>query len=278
MAIRLMRALEVPESPRDRVYSASKLHAVIFVAGCLCACVALIWFGWPRPRIAYYISGAIVVFLLLGHQFFSARFRASNWLVRVADTGLYIHFRSYLNDHLSAEDPTVVFLAYQDIRSARPVKERVKTRDMGGATQTQTRRCVELELAVDPAPLASALATECARPAAWEKRWYGRSATLYKDYPVLMQSPPFLRIEWKVVPGASTFLNALRSQVNVAPKVVISEDFANLEALPRDQQEQRLRDLNQRGDTIAAVYMARKLYGFDLTAATNFVETLSGET
>jgi len=151
---------------------------------------------------------------------------------------------------------------------------RLTTLDSEGAKTVQTRRLVEFELAIDPAALVNALATECGRPGAPEKRWYGSSATLYKDYPVLMQSPPFLRVEWRAVPSTAAFLNTLRRRVEIAPPLTISEDFTNLRGLTRDQQEHRLRDLNQRGHTIEAVYMAGRLYGLDLTQASKFVKEL----
>jgi hypothetical protein len=62
-----------------------------------------------------------------------------------------------------------------------------------------------------------------------------------------MQSPPFLRIEWKVAPKASAFLDALRDRVVIAPSVSVPEDFTNLQALPRQRQETRLRELDRRG-------------------------------
>jgi hypothetical protein len=275
MAIRLMREKDVPTTSRDLVFRASRLYAILFVLACLGACAAMIALHRPRPPLNYYISGVILLALLWMRRLVTARFQPLNWLVRTADDGLFIHFRSYLNDRLSTEDSTVVFLPYSDIRSARLMRERLATLDYEGAKTVQTRRLVEFELATDPAPLAEALATESARPGAKEKRWYGSSATLYKDYPVLMQSPPFLRVEWRAVPSAGAFLDGLRQHVQVAPPVTISEDFANLQGLTREQQEQRLRDLNQRGHTIDAVYMARRLYGLDLTQATKFVKELS---
>lgn len=66
-----------------------------------------------------------------------------------------------------------------------------------------------------------------------------------------MQPPPFLRIEWKVAPKASAFLDALRDRVAIAPSVSVPEDFTNLQALPRQHQETRLRELDRRGQTIA---------------------------
>jgi len=156
MAIRLMREKDVPTTTRDLVFRASRVYAVLFVLACLGACGAMIALHWPRPNLAYYLSGLIVLLLLLIHQLITARFHPSNWLVRTADDGLFIHFRSYLNDRLSPEDPTVAFLAYSDIRSARLVRERLTALDSEGAKTVQTRRLV------------NALATECGRPGAPE--------------------------------------------------------------------------------------------------------------
>ena len=277
MTMRLMRALEVPETPRDRLFRASRWHAVLLVVLCAGACAAMIWRHWPAPRPAYYISAAILVFLFLMHRFITARFHPSNWLVRMNDEGLFIHFRSYLNEHLPAEDPTVVFLGFKDIRSARRVREWLTVRTMNNSSETQLHRYVELELAVDPTPLAQALAEECARPGVPEKRWYGTSSTLYRDYPVLMQSPPFLRLEWRVAPSARAFLKGLEGRVEIAEPISVSRDFTNMQTLTRNEQEKRLRELDQRGETIAAVYLARKLYGLDLTEATDHVKNLRGE-
>jgi hypothetical protein len=276
MAMRLMREMEVPEMPRDRVFRSSRLHAVLFVLASLAGCAAMIGLHWPTPHLAYYISAVVFAFLLLTHRFVTERFHPSNWLACISDEGLFIHFRSYLNDHMAAEDATVVFLPYSDLRSARLVREQLKMRNSRNATQTQTLRWVEMELAGDTALLSAALAAECARPAAWERHWYGSSATLYKDYPVLMQTPPFLRVRWRVVPRAPAFLDALRPRVEIAPTVAIKEDFALLQGLSHEEQTQRLRDLEQRGETIAAVYMARRLFGLDLAQATKFIASLHG--
>ncbi len=276
--MRIIRTTEVPETRGDRLFRASRLHGVLFVLGCIGVCAAVILYHWPAPRPSYYISAVILICLLLGRRIIAARFHPSNWLVRMSNDGLYIHFRSYLNEHLSAQDPTVVFLSYQEIQSARLVRERVEMPDpaRNNTTQTQIVHWVELELSTDPAPLAAALDTEFGRPAAPEKRWYGTSATLYRDYPVLMQSPPSLRVKWQVVPRASAFLEAMRGHVAIAPKVVLAADFVNLQGLTREQQEKRLRELDKRGQTIAAVYMARKLYGGSLADATNLVSSLRG--
>ena len=274
--MQLMRAADVPQTERDLVFRMSRLHAVLTVLACLGFCVWFILHTWPHPKIAYWVSGVILMFLLLLHRLVTNRFHPLNWLVRVGDEGLFIHFRSYLNDHLSPDDPTVVFLAYSEIHSARLVRERVTKPDMNGRSTTEIQHWVELELATDAAALVDALGTERGRPAAMEKRWYGTSSTLYLDYPVQMQTPPFLRVRWQVVPRSAVLLDALRPRVEIAPEVKVSEDFYALQNLPAAEQEKRLRELNERGQTMAAIYMARRLYGCNLTEATNLVNGLRG--
>ncbi len=274
--MQLMRAAEVPQTGRDLVFRASRLHAVLTVLACLGFCVWFILHTWPHPRIAYVFSGAILLFLLLLHRLVTCRFHPSNWLVRAGDEGLFIHFRSYLNDHLSPDDPTVVFLPYSEIRSVRRVREHVTKPDMNGRSTTEIQHWVEFEVATDTGPLADALGTERGRPAAMEKRWYGISSTLYLDYPVQILTAPFLRIRWQVVPRAAVLLDALRPRVEIAPEVKVSEDFSALQNLPAAEQQKRLRELNQRGQTMTAIYMARRLYGCNLTEATNLVKGLRG--
>ena len=70
------------------------------------------------------------------------------------------------------------------------------------------------------------------------------------------------------------FLEALRPFITISPAVAVSEDLANFGNLSRDEQERRLRELVRRGRTIAAVYMARRLYGYDLAQAQAYVKDL----
>src|SRR5882724_6991997 len=78
MATRLMRADEVPKTPRDRVFRYSRLNAVLIVVACFAACAMVIVWRWPLPVLSYYISGVILLLLLLMQRFIKARFRASN--------------------------------------------------------------------------------------------------------------------------------------------------------------------------------------------------------
>src|SRR5205814_2918365 len=274
--MRLLRLAEVETGPNERVYCYSRSRAILLAMALLGAAAWLVFHaittGW---KLGYYIAAVLVLFLELMRRFFTARFRPTNWLVRMNDEGIFIQFRSYLNYHLPAEDLTVVFLSLSEIRSARLIRERVTTPDpQGHGTTTQFLRFVELELAGDVAPLAKALEAEITEKAPMQKHWYGRSSTLYQDHPVRMQSPPFLQLRWQVVPRTQKFLQALRPYTTIPDPVSISQDFTHPESLSREEQRHRLRDLAQRGETIAAIYLARKLHGCGLAEAKDMVEGL----
>jgi len=277
--MRLLRLNDVEKSPTDRVFSYSRTRAVLTVVIVLAiaawAAVHAFTAGW-KP--GYYIAAVVILFVELMRRFVGARFRPSNWLVRMNDSGMFIQFRSYLNYHLPADHLTVVFVSFGEIRSARLIKERVTVPDPqgGGRTETQYMRYIELELAGDVAPLAQALEAEATENAPTEKRWYGTSSTLYQDHPARMQSPPFLQIYWQVVPGTHKFLEAMRPYTTIADPVLLTQDFAHLQSLSREEQQKQLRELAARGQTVAAIYTARQLYKCSLAEAKEMVEGLAG--
>jgi len=271
--MRLLRLSDVETSSRDRIFYYSRTHVLLIVFVAVGASAWLLFRAFTMHwKPGYYFAPVILLFLCLMQRLITARFRPSNWLVRMNDSGLFIKFRSYLNYHLPAEDLTVVFVSYQEIRSARLIRERVEVPDAQGHTSTQFLRYIELELGGDTGPLADALQTEIAERAPTEKHWYGSSSTLYEDHPVRMASPSFLQLRWQVVPGPRKFLEAIRPWATIADPVSMSQDFAHLQGLSRDDQQKQLRELAQRGETIAAIYTARKLYRCSLAEARAMVE------
>jgi hypothetical protein len=278
--MRVVRLNDVEIQANDRVYRYSRWHAVLIAIVVLGTAAWTLFHaytaGW-KP--GYYIAATILLFVELLRRFVTARFRPSNWLARTNDEGVFIQFRSYLNYHLPADDLTVVFISYGEIRSGRLVKERVTVPDpQNRRDTTQYLRYVELELAGDVAALADALNAEAGESAPTEKRWYGSSSTLYQDHPMHMESAPFFRIRWQATPGAHKFLEALRPYTTIADPVSISQDFAHLQGLSREEQQARLRELARRGETMSAIYLARKLHGGSLAEAKDLVEQLSNKT
>lgn len=272
--MQLMRLAEAPTVQIDREFRYSPAWALAAAVLVMAAGTGLIWIGWRQQSgLAYYLAGALFLGVLLMRRSVLARFRPSNWLLRLGDEGLFVQFRSYLNHRLPAEDLTVAFIPYREIRAVRRVDERrdIPSREPDGrrlaTTSTQRRRLVELELAGASA-LAEALAAERAkRPV---------NATLHRHYPVRAVSAQVVQVEWNVVPGAKAFLEAMRRHTRIAAPVEILQDYSELQGLGREDQEKRIVELAETGQTIAAIHLARVLYSYDPTRARAFVEGLLG--
>ena len=280
--MQLMRLADVPLDRRDRVFHYSGFRAVTGAIILVVIALGALVFGWLKNAwIAYYVAAVVAICLLIFQRLVTARFRSSNWLIRMTEHGLFVKFRSYLNHHFSDQDPTVVSLPYSDIRSVKLVKERQELPDRDDTNQStkiiRPRRIIDLELAGDSTQLAQALAKERERVFAKPTQCAGRTSSRYQHFPVRLASPMLLRIEWGVVPDAQTFLDSLTRHTLVRDSEETSRDFVNLDGLSREEQEVRLRELVESGEMIGAVTMARKLYSYDLTTAKHFVEGLARE-
>jgi len=235
--MRLLRLREVEIGPDDRVYRHAPLRALVVWLAALTATLAMFFKAFTgRWPIGYFFGLFLLLFVLATRKMVTARFHPSNWLVRMNETGIYVQYRSYLNEELPSDDPTVVFLSLGEIASARLIKERVETPDPAkGGTQIRFLRHVELELSGNTAALADALQAERGEGAPMKKRWYGGStSTLYRDYPCVLVTPTSLRIHWDVVPGTHKFLEALRPFTMIAEPVSLSQDFTHLKFLSRE--------------------------------------------
>lgn len=274
--MKLMRRADVPEIERQHQFQYSPPRAILAVTFVVCASSALILFGWKNESLlAYYIAGVFLLATLLLRRLVYARFRRSNWLVKMTDDGIFIQFRSYLNHNFSPEDLTVVFIPFRKIRAARLVRQRQELPgDRRDVSQVRFSRLVELELAADSSSLAEALASERVREAPKIARLFGSASTSYRHYPVRLASPGDLQVEWGVVPGAKSFLNGLRQHTDIAAPAKVSRDFTHLKELSREKQEEQLLELAESGQTMAAIKIARELYSYDLTEAKAFVDGL----
>ena len=276
--MRLLRLQDVEIGPNDRVFRHSRILGLILWLVEIAGMVASFYYAYTAKFVIGYFFGVLLLlFVLFTMGYVTARFHPSNWLVRMNDTGIFVQYRSYLNYRLPPEDPSVVFLSFGEIASAHLLKERVEVPDPAkpGQTSTQFLRYVELEIPGNTSALVSALNAESGESAPMVKRWYGgSSSTLYQDYPVTMSAPPFLRIRWNVMPRAKAFLEALRPYTVISDTVSLTHDFAHLQSLSRDAQQEQLRELAARGQTVNAIYTARKLYGCSLEEAKEMVDSL----
>src|SRR5947209_4132094 len=145
--MRLLRLSDAEIMSTDRIYRYSRWHAVLIAMAALGGAAWAAFHGYTAAwKPGYYIAGVILLFCELLRRFVTARFRPTNWLMRMNDSGVFVQFRSYLNYHLPADDLTVVSISYGEIRSARLIKERVTVPDpQERGTETQFLRYVELE-------------------------------------------------------------------------------------------------------------------------------------
>ena len=278
--MRILRVADVAPGANARAYIHSRTRAIVgFALGlALATFLAIAGYRGGAPRLGIAAAAFVLLITYAMRALLFATFRPGNWLVIADDLGLYIKFRSYLNTMLSNDDPTVAYLPYREIRSARLVFAKSESPDAHGATQTMTRHLIELELSVDTAPLRDALAAELVRKAPPVKRWYGASSTLYGDYPVQVVPDAGLDIEWHVVPGARAFLQSLAGRVTVEADVHVDEDLTRLQQLDPAEQERRIRALAQRGQLIAAVHLVRRLNRCSVAEAKAYVEALQAGT
>jgi len=265
-------------SQRDLVFAYSRVSAISGALVLFLASAGLIVFArlngaWP----AYVVAAFMILFVLIYQKVIIARFHPGNWLVRMTDNGLFVKFRSYLNDHFDAQDFVVLFLPFSELRSARMVKERQEVPDQStrSSTTTITKRILELELAGKTVELAIALGAERERVFGKMPRTNGRMSTRYQHFPVHLASPTLMRVEWGVVPKLQTLLDALTRHTLVPASGEEKKDYTHLESLDRKEQEARLLELAESGDMIGAIAIARKLYSYDLTTAKQFVESLT---
>ena len=57
--------------------------------------------------------------------------------------------------------------------------------------------------------------------------------------------------------------------------IKVETDYTRLAGLDRAEQERRLRELAESGQTLAAIKLARSFYGYDMTEAKRFVDGLA---
>jgi len=274
--MQLMRLTDVPSTGRERIFYHSRFGAVAGGLLVLAVVFGLVVFGWAKSAWPAYLSAIVVFFcFLIFHQLILARFRPSNWLLRLNDDRMLIKFRSYLNDRFPQSDLTVVLLPFSELRSAKLVRERQELKDYRAhaGTTTKRRKYVELSVSGDCRQLAEELAKERERVV----KGKAIASARYEDFPVRVTESNQIQIDWAVVPRAQTLLDALSRHTLVYPAEASSKDFVNLEKLLREQQEARLRELAESGDKIGAVAVARPLYGYDLTQAKCFVDELIGK-
>ena len=232
--------------------------ALVFALGVRVAGRSVHGLEWIVAGPLFFACGSVLLLLIRGGiGAFSASLREPNWVLGVARDGVYLNVRSYLNAATDDPSPTVAFVPFSEIASARKVVERWDLRSRG---ETTTRYDAFLELAlagVDTSPLADAVRAEAGRPAP-ERSFLGvRVRTKVLDRPVFVEQPGIVRVRWK-----RGMLAALEGRVR------IGEELKVRAASTPD----RIPDLVRRGDRMGAIAAARAQGAKSLAEARSLVE------
>ena len=275
--VRVLRDADVPETLSGGTFRYSPAIAVLAALMLLSAGLALLAVGRVQHNpIAMWTGAVVLLGVWLYQKTVLARFRPSNWLVRVAEHGLFIKYRSYLNHHLAEGDSTVIYVPFREMKLTRIVRESqaLPDPDTKGATRRR-RTLVEIDLKNDAPAVREALVAERMTAPPKVGRWYGWSAGKYRHYPVVMPTARTISLDWAVVPRVSEFLRIMAVHTPVASAKRV-RDYTVLAQVGKDEQESHLVELIESGYVIEAIRLARRLYGYDLTEAKSFVDGLSG--
>jgi hypothetical protein len=114
--MRLLHLQEVEIGGSDRVFRHSRLRMLLaWLLACGVAATLILGAYLHRWPPGYIFGTPLLLFVLLTRRMVTARFHASNWLVRLNDAGLYLQYRSYLNQRMDSDTPSVVYIACSEI-------------------------------------------------------------------------------------------------------------------------------------------------------------------
>jgi len=266
---------------------------------------------WNLPPGLFYGVGSIfAIMALIGRFYCQARWRPSNWLVRLRPDQMLIKFRSYLNDHFPEDDPVVAAIQYSEIEWVRKTREKRISASMcdPGTKATSWHTYLDIKLNRQDG-LKEILARERNRPApqsrvaeithelflarkrkapkpeitriketlkterSLHKKKMRGSGTRHHHYPVRMADSELLRVEWAgIKPGIKGILTILRGKVSVEPELTIkTDDTLTVEGKDLDSQ---ILELAERGKKLDAISMVRQKYGYSLAQSKEIVEGL----
>lgn len=228
------------------------------------AAASMPWFAWVLAAPVLLVALLLALVVLHGTAEFARNaWRRSAWSARTAWDGVYLNLRSWQNAHFPDDGPTIAFVPWNELASATELVERV---DRGTARRAPpARRFLVLELSnVDTRELEALLREEATRPGP-ERSFFGlRSRGRYHHTPVIVPRPGVVQVEWL----GRGFRDEIARRVVTSPTTRV-ERIADASRPIED----RIAELVQRGDPLAAVELARREGGLSLLEAKELVES-----
>jgi hypothetical protein len=271
--MKLLRDDEAPAPPAVQSYQETQWSGLFVGLGIVGAAAAVIVWplaagAWQSPWLFSVLCLCALIMMLIGRfalrTFFASR-RPGSWRLRWSSDGLYLRYRSYLNERFPTDTPTVLHMTRREVGWLKVRKEVLKTPDEKGAwSLSRKHRWLEIGVRnVELTPLREALTKEA-------KLRDSRGGRV-NDLPLSITRNGTLRVQLNRPDTAARLLGL---DFAVAP----SEESRSLsfEKMSPAEKEDHVLALAAAGDTFAAIKAAREVYGFDLGEAKAFVEELQG--
>lgn len=274
-----MKLLPLPQAPtrlQAMFFRTSRLGSAVFFLFSA-AIIAVIIHAYAAGNIPFVfmliIILACLIFPLISLNMLVRSFQATNWLLALGSDRFWIKYRSYLNSHFPPDDLQIIELRYDEIESITLIRRKEITPGSRNGTQVQYYRHLEFALRRPFGnELPEALLAERNTKGSPDCRTSSRSL----DYPVQVKGENTLRIRVNGLrPRWKTALREFeKNGVSIAPEKREAEDYTELLEDKR-QMEDQLIVLVEQGKTLAAVKLARRRYGMNLTQANKFIDELS---
>ena len=271
--MKLLRDDEGPAPPAVESYRETAWPALGVGLALLAAAAALI--VWPLAEEGWRVTwplavlGPMALIVLLIARFalrsFLASRRPESWRLRWDAEGIYLRYRSYLNNRFPADTPAAVYLPRREVAWLKVRRETLDTPDERGHWGLKRKhRWLEVGLrGLDPAAIEAALSDE--------SKLRGPSGWRANDFPVTVTPQGTLRVQLR---DPESVLARLRRYYPVA--LAEESESGDFEDMSQEEKENHVLALAAAGDSFAAIKAARELYGLDLTEAKKLVEELQG--
>lgn len=271
--MKLLRDEHVPAPPavdsyQETAWSALVAGTVLLVAGVALVVWPLAEEGWRFSWLAVPLGLCALIVLLVARfalRSFVASRRPESWRLRWDAEGIYLRYRSYLNNRFPADSPAALYLPRREVAWLKARRETLDTPDGHGHWGlSRTHRWLEVGLrGLDPAPIQAALSEEAKLrgPRGWRAN----------DFPVTVTRDDTLRVRLR---NPAAVLARLRRYYPVG--LTEESESGDFDAMSREEKESHILALAAAGDNFAAIKAARELYGLDLTEAKILVDELQG--
>lgn len=249
-----------------------------FVGFFLLAAGAGLWFA-PVPlimKILFSVFDGLIAMVFL----YQARktMHPQNWLLRVGGRGVSVKFRSYRNHHFPDTDEVIVSFEFREIEFVRRFEQRIRQPGQKGESSVwESVLYLDLGLRdVNLNELSRRLHEELNRDA---PEGVVKSKALH--FPVQLVDGNVLRLEWRgrqslITPAIDKTIERLSKFARVEKD---QEQSINLTKVPESdaQKDHQILELATRGETIAAIRLARRFHNMDLKTAKDHVEKLMNQ-